>query len=163
MNILHVKSIKLTHILWIRCVFRRFLPFKRVLPFKCVLLSLSYRRSQSCTLRFWPLSTQRWFAPRKYSQSAFFSAVVYDLRSLHLGNVSLLKFPVHFAGNERFLPPFPSSLLSDYALNSQTGYDRGRDLGTRSIFFLPRVVWSINEQYLPRPHRDTSPQTTRWN
>ena len=30
----------------------------------------------------------------------------------------------HFAGNERFLPAFPSSVLSGYALNKQTGHGR---------------------------------------
>ena len=33
----------------------------------------------------------------------------------------------------------------------------GRDLGLWSIFSLPRVVRSINVQYLPYPQRDTSP------
>ena len=65
-----------------------------------------------------------------------------------------------FTGNERFLLAFPSSLLSGYALNKQTGHGRERDLNTRSIFSLPRVVRSINIQYLPHPHRDTSP--FRW-
>ena len=59
--------------------------------------------------------------------------------------------------NERFLPEFPSSLLSGYALNTQTGHGRERDLGTRSIFSLPRVVRSISVRYLAHPHRDTSP------
>ena len=55
------------------------------------------------------------------------------------------------------IPACLSLLLSGYALNRQTGHGRGRDLGTRSIFSLPRVVRSINVQYLPHPHRDTSP------
>ena len=93
-------------------------------------------------------STRRWFAPRKSSLSAFFSALFYDLRSFHPGTY------------ERFLLAFPSSLLSGYALNKQTGHGRERDLNTRSIFSLPRVVRSINIQYLPHPHRDTSP--FRW-
>ena len=38
----------------------------------------------------------------------------------------------------------------------RTGHGRERDLGTRSIFSLPWVVRSINVQYLPHPHRDTS-------
>ena len=33
-------------------------------------------------LRFRPLSARRWFAPRNSSRSAFFSAILYDLRSL---------------------------------------------------------------------------------
>ena len=72
-----------------------------------------------------------------------------------LGHVSIPKLPTHFAGNERFLPEFPSSLLSGNALNKQNG--QGRNLGTRLIFSLPRVVRSSNVQYLPYPHRDTSP------
>ena len=47
--------------------------------------------------------------------------------------------------------------LCSCALDNQTGHGRGRDLGTRSIFSLPRVVRSINVQYLPHSHRDTSP------
>ena len=72
---------------------------------------------------------------------------IYDHCTLE--HVSIPKLPTHFAGNERFLPEFPSSLLSGYALNTQTGHGRERDLGTRSIFSLPRVVRSINVQYLP--------------
>ena len=72
-----------------------------------------------------------------------------------LGHVSIPKLPAHFAGNERFLPEFPSSLLSGYALNKQTGHGRGKNLGTRSIFSLPSVVGAINVPYLPYPHRDT--------
>ena len=75
---------------------------------------------------------------RNSSRSAFFSAILYDLRSLH---------------PERFLPVFPSPLLSGYALDKQTGHGRGRDLGTMSIFSLPRVVRSINVQYLLHPLR----------
>ena len=33
-------------------------------------------------LRFRPLSARSWFAPRNSSRSAFFSAILYDLRSL---------------------------------------------------------------------------------
>ena len=51
---------------------------------------------------------------------------------------------------------FPISLLSGNALNKQTGHGRGRNLGTRLIFTPPRVVQSINVQYLPHPHRDNS-------
>ena len=40
-------------------------------------------------------------------------------------HVSVPKTPTHFAGNERFLPAFPSSVLSGYALNKQTGHVRG--------------------------------------
>ena len=69
-----------------------------------------------------------------------------------LGHVSKPKLPAHFAGNERFLPEFPSSLLSGYALNKQTGQGRGRNFGTRLIFSLPRVVRSSNlPKFLPRP------------
>ena len=123
--------------------------------------SLAFSRDVSlgrlCTYRFRPLSTRRWFAPRKSSRSAFSTAIVYNLRSFHPGTCLNTKLPAHFAGNERFLPAFPSSLLSGYALDDQTGHGRGRDLGARSIFSLPRVVRSINVQYLPHSHRDTSP------
>ena len=66
---------------------------------------------------------------------------------------STQKLPEHFARNERFLPAFPSPLLSGYALDKQTGHGRGRDLVTISIFSLPRVVRSINVQCLPHPLR----------
>ena len=39
--------------------------------------------------------------------------------------------------NERFLPEFPSSLLSGYSLNTQTGHGRERDL-VRGQFSLYR-------------------------
>ena len=118
MNILHVKSIKPTHILFVRCSFCDFYRFKLALP---SLLFLS--KDDHYTL----------------------------------GNVSIPKLLEHFAGDERFLLAFPSSLLSGYALNNQTGHGRGRDLDTRSVFSLPRVVRSINVQYLLHPRRDTSP------
>mgnify|MGYP006891514088 CR=1 FL=1 len=41
---------------------------------------------------------------------------------------------MHFTGNERFLLAFPSSLLSGYALNKQTGHGRERDLNIRGQF-----------------------------
>ena len=41
------------------------------------------RRSQGCTLRFRPLSTWRWFVPRKSFPSTFSSTIIYDLKSLH--------------------------------------------------------------------------------
>ena len=66
------------------------------------------------------------------------------------------KLPTHSAGNERFGSAFPSSLLSGYALNKQTGHGRGRNLGRRSIFTLARVVRSTNVQYLP--HRTETPR-----
>ena len=132
-----------------------FYRFKLALP---SLLFLSKDKVKTaCTFRFRLLSTRRWFAPRKSSRLAFSTAIVYNLRSFHPGTCLNTKLPAHFAGNKRFLPAFPSSLLSGYALDNQTGNGRGRDLGTRSIFSLPRVVRSINVQYLPHSHRDTSP------
>ena len=147
------KSIKLTHILCVRCI----------LAISAV-LSLLYRHCYSCqktkSRLHIPISTVvyvEWFAPRKSSRSAFSTAIVYNLRPLHPRTCLNTKLPAHFAGNERFLPAFPSSLLSGYALDNQTGYGHVRDLGSRSIFSLPRVVRSINVQYLPHSHRDTSP------
>ena len=64
------------------------------------------------------------------------------------------KLHAHFAGNERFVPEFPSSLLSGYALNKQTGHSLGRNLGTRLIFSPPRVVRSEQCTILaPSPQR----------
>ena len=69
---------------------------------------------------------------------------------------SIPKLSTHSAGNERFGSAFPSSLLSGYALNKQTGHGRGRNLGRRSIFTLTRVVRSTNVQY--SPHRTETPR-----
>ena len=88
---------------------------------------------------------------RNSSRSAFFSAILYDVRSLHPGTCLNTKTPS--AKNERFLPAFPSPLLSGDTLDKQTGHGRGRDLVTISIFSLPRVVRSINVQCLPHPLR----------
>ena len=81
----------------------------------------------------------------------------YDMARVLALYKSYHRRPAYFAGNERFVPEFQRSLLSGYALNKQTGHGRGKNLGTRLIFSLPRVVRSINVQYLPHPHRDTSP------
>ena len=120
--------------------------FKLALP---SLLSMSKDEVQGCTLRFRPWSTQRWFTPRKSSRSAFFSATLNDLRPLP-------KLLEHFAGNERFLPGFPSSLLSGYALNTQTGHGRERNLVTRSIFSLPQ--WSGRLMYNTYPIPTETPR-----
>ena len=80
MNILHVKSMKLTHILCVRYNFWRSPSFYACLSVTVIRVK---RRSQGCTLRFRPLSTRRWFAPRKSFRSAFFSTILYGLRSLH--------------------------------------------------------------------------------
>ena len=73
---------KFTHIWCVRRSFLRFLPFKACLAITVIPV---VRRRQGCTLRFRLLSTRRWLAPRKSSRSTFFSAIVYDLRSLHPG------------------------------------------------------------------------------
>ena len=93
---------------------------------------------------------------RKSSRSAFFSAIFYDLRSLHSGTCLNTKSPRAFRWKRAFCTWIPSSLLSGYTLNRQTGHGRGRNLGTRLIFSPPRVVRSSNVQYLPHLHRDTS-------
>ena len=117
MNILHVKSIKLTHILFVRCRFMRFLPFKA-----CFFI----------TLRFRLLSTR--FAPRKSSRSAFFffglrSKIIapWDMSQYQNSPRSSLKTSVFYL---HFRVRFSS-------LQKCSGHDRGRDLGTGSIFSLP--------------------------
>ena len=52
-------------------------------------------------------------------------------------SLSSLKHRKRETRNERFLPEFPSSLLSGYALNTQTGHGRERDL-VRGQFSLYR-------------------------
>ena len=103
MDILLEKSITLAHILCVRYSFWQFLTFEArffipVIPVK--------RPSQGCTLKFRPLSTRRWFKSRKFSRSAFFSAILNDLRSFHPGTCLNTKTPHAYRWNERFPPAF---------------------------------------------------------
>ena len=123
MNILHVKSIELTTILCVRCSFWRSLPFQACFAITVIDI-LVIRRRQGWTLQFPPLSTRSWFAPLKSSPSVFFSAIVYDLRSLDPGTCLNSKLHAHFAENERFLPAIPSLLTSGHDLEDQTGHGR---------------------------------------
>ena len=59
-------------------------------------------------------------------------------------NVSSSKIPVHYAENEHFPPPIRRPLLSAASCDIVIGHGRGRSLGPRSNFVLPRVVQSIN-------------------
>ena len=93
------------------------------------------------TLQFRQLSTRRWFASRKSSRSAFFSAILYDLRSSH-PETSIPKLPAYFVENDRFLPAFPSPLLSGYSLHNQTGHGRG--LGYE-VNFLSTACGTVDE------------------
>ena len=123
MNILQVKSIELTTILCVRCSFWRSLPFQACFAITVIDI-LVIRRRQGWTLQFPPLSTRSWFAPLKSSPSVFFSAIVYDLRSLDPGTCLNNKLHAHFAENERFLPAIPSSLTYGHDLEDQTGHGR---------------------------------------
>ena len=125
MTIPHVKSIELTNILCVRCSFWRSLPFQACFAITVIDI-LVIRRRQGWTLQFPPLSTRSWFAPLKSSPSVFFSAIVYDLRSLDPGTCLNTKLHAHFAENERFLPAILGSLISGYDLDDQTGQGRRR-------------------------------------
>ena len=125
MTIPHVKSIELTNILCVRCSFWRSLPFQACFAITVIDI-LVIRRRQGWTLQFPPLSTRSWFAPLKSSPSVFFSAIVYDLRSLDPGTCLNTKLHAHFAENERFLPAILSSLISGHDLEDQTGQGRRR-------------------------------------
>ena len=125
MTIPHVKSIELTNILCVRCSFWRSLPFQACFAITVIDI-LVIRRRQGWTLQFPPLSTRSWFAPLKSSPSVFFSAIVYDLRSLDPGTCLNTKLHAHFAENERFLPAILSSLISGHDLDDQTGQGRRR-------------------------------------
>ena len=103
MTIPHLKSIELTNILCVRCSFWRSLPFQACFAITVIDI-LVIRRRQGWTLQFPPLSTRSWFAPLRSSPSVFFSAIVYDLRSLDPGTCLNTKLHAHFAENERFLP-----------------------------------------------------------
>ena len=124
MTIPHVKSIELT-ILCVRCSFWRSLPFQACFAITVIDI-LVIRRRQGWTLQFPPLSTRSWFAPLKSSPSVFFSAIVYDLRSLDPGTCLNTKLHAHFAENESFLPAILSSLISGHDLDDQTGQGRRR-------------------------------------
>ena len=125
MTIPHVKSIEFTNILCVRCSFWRSLPFQACFAITVIDI-LVIRRRQGWTLQFPPLSTRSWFAPLKSSPSVFFSAIVYDLRSLDPGTCLNTKLHAHFAENERFLPAILGSLISGYDLDDQTGQGRRR-------------------------------------
>ena len=125
MTIPHVKSIELTNILCVRCSFWRSLPFQACFAITVIDI-LVIRRRQGWALQFPPLSTRSWFAPLKSSPSVFFSAIVYDLRSLDPGTCLNTKLHAHFAENERFLPAILSSLISGHDLDDQTGQGRRR-------------------------------------
>ena len=125
MTIPHVKSIELTNILCVRCSFWRSLPFQACFAITVIDI-LVIRRRQGWTLQFPPLSTRSWFAPLKSSPSVFFSAIVYDLRSLDPGTCLNTKLHAHFAENECFLPAILSSLISGHDLDDQTGQGRRR-------------------------------------
>ena len=125
MTIPHVKSVELTNILCVRCSFWRSLPFQACFAITVIDI-LVIRRRQGWTLQFPPLSTRSWFAPLKSSPSVFFSAIVYDLRSLDPGTCLNTKLHAHFAENERFLPAILSSLISGHDLEDQTGQGRRR-------------------------------------
>ena len=90
-------------------------------------------------------STRRWFAPRKSSLSAFFSALFYDLRSFHPGTCLKTKTPRAFHWKRAF-PTCISKFASLWLCFEQADWTRPRKRleHTRSIFSLPRVVRSIN-------------------
>ena len=59
-------------------------------------------------------------------------------------NFSSSKILAHYAENEHFPPPFLRSLLSAASCDIAIGRGRGKGLGSRSNFALPRVIQSIN-------------------
>ena len=69
-------------------------------------------------------------------------------------NFSSSKILAHCVENEHFPPPIPRPLLS---ADLVIGHGRGRGLGPRSNFALPRVVQSINVHYSPHPLSELSP------
>ena len=101
-----------------------------------------------------------WFAHRKSTRSAFFSAIFYDLRSLHPRTCLNTKTPRAFRWKRAFCT-WISKFASFWLCFEQANWTRPRkkQLGTRLILSLPRVIRSINVQYLPHPRRDTSPQS----
>ena len=76
--------------------------------------------------------------------SAFFSAILHDLRSFHPGTCLNTKIPRAFRWNERFLPAFPSSLFSGYALDNQPGHGRRKRL-RHEVNFLPTASGTVDQ------------------
>ena len=142
-TILHVKSIKLTHILCVRCGFRRSLPFWACLS---IIVIPVKRRSQSCTLRFWPLSTQRWFAPRKSSRSAFFSPVVLDLRAPW--DMSQYQNSLRISLETSVLTCI-SKFASLWLCSWQSDWTRPRKRLGYEVNFLPRVRPRVVRSFYP--------------
>ena len=90
---------------------------------------------------FRPFPTRRQFASRKSIRLEIFSPVkLYDPSTPT--NVSSSKILAHYAENEHFPPPIPQPLLAAASCDTVIGHGRGRGLGPRSNFVLPRVVQS---------------------
>ena len=121
MNILYVKSIKIAHILCVLCSFGRFCCFKLALP---SLLFMSKDEVKATHFDFDRCPHGGGLRPENPTDCHFSQPYFTILDHCTLGHVSIPNFPAHFAGNERFLPAFPCSLLSGYALNKQTGHGR---------------------------------------
>ena len=67
------------------------------------------------------------------------------------------KIFAHYAEDEHFPPPIPRSLLSAAPCDIVIDHGRGRSLGPRSNFALPRVVQSVSVHHLPHPPSELSP------
>ena len=99
------------------------------------------RRSEGSTNGFRPFPTRRQFASRKSIRLEIFWPVkLYDPSTPT--NVSSSKLLAHYAENEHFPPPIPRPLLAAASCDTVIGHGRGRGLGPRSNFALPRVVQS---------------------
>ena len=115
-------------------------------------------RSRGCTLRFRPLSTRRWFAPRNSSWSAFFSAILYDLRSLHPGTCLNTKTPYTFRLKRAF-PTRISKSASFWLCSWQANWTRPRKRLGYDFNFLSTASGTVDQCTM----LTSSPETPRLN
>ena len=81
---------------------------------------------------------RRWFAHRKFSRSAFFSAIFYDLRSLHPGTCLNTKTPRAFRWKRAF-SSWISKFASFWLCFEQANWTRPRENLGYEVNFLSTV------------------------
>ena len=132
-------------------------------PFKCCWLPMFL-----CHLAE---PTRRWFAPRNSSRSAFFSAILYDLRSLHPGTCLNTKTPCTFRLKRAF-PTRISKSASFWLCSWQANWTRPRKRLGYDFNFLSTASGTVNLSTILTPSSETprlnlwswsTNKTARWN
>ena len=122
-------------------------------------------------LRFRPLSARRWFAPQNSSRSAFFSAILYDLRSLHPGTCLSIKTPGAFRLKRAF-PTRISKSASLWLCSWQADWTRPRKRLGYDFNFLSTASGTVDQCTMLTPSSETprlilwswsTNKTARWN